>query len=182
MQINTSLINMFVLSFCSVYRISIQIKNGGDVYVTRRCRSVVFWSIAAATDEPQRHEKLEREVETKVFDLQEFRDRMREFLTGSCKSPQIPQIYFTVAQKWGPEASLHSCLVSIVVTPSRAAVELRSINHDIKTPPVSFHRDMLYFSGPDVPTPPSAWGGAELASHSPYYSTPPSQVFAACMT
>lgn len=168
-----------------MYGMSIKVKNGGDIYVTRRCRSVVFWGVAGSSGEARTHDKLEREEEIKVFDLEEFRERLRQYLQGEKQSPPMPEVYFTVAQKWAgaPDSYLHSCLVSIVLTPVRASVELRSVNHDVKTPQHSVNRGMLQFSGPDVPTPPNHWSPEWNAHPQQYGASPaPPIVFPATFT
>ncbi|XP_038070400.1 uncharacterized protein LOC119739496 isoform X2 [Patiria miniata] len=117
----------------------------GNIYVTRRCRSVVFWCSPNANEKPT---KLERDMEVKVFDLDQFHDQLRRYLLGEDAPPMVPKIYFTVAQKWSAlDMSLHACLISIVVTPLRASEELRTISPDAHSLPGSIHSGLLQISG-----------------------------------
>ncbi|XP_022092165.1 uncharacterized protein LOC110980120 [Acanthaster planci] len=120
----------------------------GNIYVTRRCRSVVFWCSPNANEKPT---KLERDIEVKVFDLDQFHDQLRRYFLGEDAPPMLPKIYFTVAQKWSSlDMPLHACLISIVVTPLRASEELRTINPEVHSLPGSIHSGLLQISGAET--------------------------------
>ncbi|XP_033625754.1 uncharacterized protein LOC117288984 [Asterias rubens] len=130
---------------CFERGMSIESRNG-NIYVTRRCRSVVFWCTLNANEKPT---KLERDEEIKVFDLDQFRDQLRRYYLGQDAPPMFPKVYFTVAQKWSsPDMPLHACLISIVVTPLRASEELRTISPEVHSLPLSIHSGLLQISGP----------------------------------
>ena len=140
-----TLFSTVTLLCISPIRMSIENRNG-SIYVTRRCRSVVFWCALNANEKPT---KLERDEEVKVFDLDHFREQLRRFCRGQDAPPPLPEIYFTVAQKWSsPDMPLHACLISIVVTPLRASEELRTISPDIHSLSHSIHSGLLQISGP----------------------------------
>ncbi|XP_783602.2 uncharacterized protein LOC578336 [Strongylocentrotus purpuratus] len=119
----------------------------GCIYVKRHCRSVLFWS---TSEDGTRCEKLERDVETKIFDLDRFRQHLRQYYEGSIPSPVIPEINFSIAQKLCDAFELKACFISFVVRPLRAVEELRTLNNDARSLPHSSHSGLLKFSGPEM--------------------------------
>ncbi|XP_041453837.1 uncharacterized protein LOC121407014 isoform X2 [Lytechinus variegatus] len=119
----------------------------GCIYVKRHCRSVLFWS---TSEDGTRCEKLERDVETKIFDLNHFRQSLRQYYEGSIPSPVVPEINFSIAQKLCDSYELKACFVTFVVRPLRAVEELRTLNVDARSLPHSSHSGLLKFSGPEM--------------------------------
>lgn len=129
-----------------VFRLSLTCRDG-CIYVKRHCRSVLFWS---TSEDGTRCEKLERDVETKIFDLDRFRQHLRQYYEGSIPSPVIPEINFSIAQKLCDAFELKACFISFVVRPLRAVEELRTLNNDARSLPHSSHSGLLKFSGPEM--------------------------------
>ncbi|XP_072169395.1 uncharacterized protein [Diadema setosum] len=153
----------------------------GAIYVKRHCRSVLFWS---TSEDPSCPEKLERDVETKIFDLTRFRLRLRQYYEGTIPSPVVPEIYFSIAQKLHEGFPLRACFITFVVRPLRACEELRTINDEARTLPHSSHSGLLKFSGPDMHSdvfatstspmaPPTSTGLGPWGDMSPYAASCP---------
>lgn len=130
------------LSFSS-YRITLQVKDK-RIYVTRFCRSALFWSCSLR---PEKIERVERYKETAVFNLVEFSECVKNYVCRQSDSPASPAVYFGVAQNWTLNSPLKNCLVSIVVRPMRSMEQLRTMNNQAKSLPLSVHSGLLHFSG-----------------------------------
>ncbi|KAJ8041908.1 Interferon regulatory factor 8 [Holothuria leucospilota] len=126
--------------------LTLQVKNK-CIYVTRFCRSALFWSSSL---HPHKIEKVERYKETVVFDLVEFSNRIKNYVCRHGDSPPLPAVYFGVAQNWTVNSPLKNCLISIVVRPLRSVEQLRTMNNQAKSLPLSIHSGMLQFSGASI--------------------------------
>ncbi|XP_071824076.1 interferon regulatory factor 5-like isoform X3 [Apostichopus japonicus] len=123
--------------------ITLQVKDK-RIYVTRFCRSALFWSCSLR---PEKIERVERYKETAVFNLVEFSECVKNYVCRQSDSPASPAVYFGVAQNWTLNSPLKNCLVSIVVRPMRSMEQLRTMNNQAKSLPLSVHSGLLHFSG-----------------------------------
>ncbi|XP_071477766.1 uncharacterized protein [Diadema antillarum] len=120
----------------------------GDLFAKRLCNTKLFWTSTQRQD----HDAVEltREVETKIFDMQQFNENFKQaYVQGHQGKIGLPAVRFSFAQKWNIEScSLSTKLVSASIEPLKAGMMVRWINPDVKPAEHydSYHTSLFKFS------------------------------------
>ncbi|XP_072169324.1 uncharacterized protein [Diadema setosum] len=120
----------------------------GDLFAKRLCNTKLFWTSTQRQD----HDAVEltREVETKIFDMQQFNENFKQaYVQGHQEKIGLPAVRFSFAQKWNIDScSLSTKLVSASIEPRKAGEMVRWINPAVKPAEHydSYHTSLFKFS------------------------------------